>query len=110
MQGKEWKFSPWDRIDVEDPKVTLSGFIDLLEDRYGLALNMLSSGVSILYSDFMNKKKVEERKNMTVVDIVQSVTHKIIPSTQKFLVLEVLCNDSETDEEVEIPYVRFRLY
>jgi hypothetical protein len=30
-----------------------------LEEQYGVELSMLSSGVTILYSDFMDKKKRE---------------------------------------------------
>jgi hypothetical protein len=32
-----------------------------LEEQYGVELSMLSSGVTILYSDFMDKKKREVR-------------------------------------------------
>lgn len=33
--------------------------------------------MSILYSDFMNKKKKAERMDMSMVDVVQSVTKKV---------------------------------
>lgn len=51
-------FDQWDRIDVYDPNMTLDGLIQYLDERYGAELSMLSSGVTILFSDFMNKQKM----------------------------------------------------
>lgn len=64
IKGREWKWTQWDRIDIRDPSMTLAGLIDYVEGEYGLELTMLSSGVSILYSSYMNKKKMDERKGM----------------------------------------------
>ena len=58
VKSKEWNWTMWDCIDVHEPNMTLDGLIKFLEVEYGLILNMLSSGVTILYSDFMNKKKM----------------------------------------------------
>lgn len=68
----------WDCIDVHEPSMTLSGLMQFLTTEFGLELSMLSSGVtvsnyaisvliklfvslgvSILFSDFMNRKKLE---------------------------------------------------
>lgn len=109
IKGREWKFTPWDKIVVDTPGITLRGLIHFLDENYGLSLNMLSSGVSILYSDFMNKKKMEERMDLAIKQIYESVTKSSLPDTTKYLVLEVIANDVETDEEVELPYLRLRL-
>jgi len=69
---------------------------------------MLSQGVSILFSFFANKKKVEERMAMPMSKIVTSITNKELPPNQLFLVLEVMANDLDTGDEVELPYVKFR--
>jgi ubiquitin-activating enzyme E1 len=47
---------------------------------------------------------------MTLKEVVQSVTKKAIPEQQKYIILELIVNDSESQEEVEIPYLRFKLY
>lgn len=81
-----------------------------MDSEYQVELTMLSTGVSILYSDFMSKKKLKERMGMKVKDIVVSVTKKEFNPNQKYIILEIISNDSETDAEVELPYLRFKLY
>ena len=110
LRGADFNFTPWSRIDIEDPNISLAGLIKYMEDKYGLLLSMLSSGVTILYSDFMPKKKMEERMKMKIFDIVETVTKKKILPAKKYLVLELIVSDCETDTEVEIPYVRFKLH
>jgi ubiquitin-activating enzyme E1 len=60
-----------------------------LEEEFNLDVSMLSSGVSILFSTYGNKKKMAERKLMKLKDIVESVTKATIPSVQKYLIFEV---------------------
>jgi ubiquitin-activating enzyme E1 len=57
IRGSEWKWSPWDRIDINQPNMTVTELIAHLDEKYGLELSMLSSGVTILFSDFMDRKK-----------------------------------------------------
>jgi len=65
--------------------------------------------LGILYSFFANKKKVEEeRKKMPTSKIIESITKTEFPPNQLFIILELIANDLDTDEEVEIPYVKFR--
>jgi len=108
--GKELAWSLWSRIDITDPNMTLNGLCAHLLKTFGVKLTMLSSGVSILYSEYMNKARMMERQTMTIKQIVESVTKKTIPDAQKFLILEYITADPETDEEVSLPYMRFRLH
>jgi ubiquitin-activating enzyme E1 len=65
----------------------------------------MSSGVSMLYSSFMQPKKLQERLNMKISTLVETVSKKPIPDHVKSLVLELCVND-KNDEDVEVPYVR----
>jgi ubiquitin-activating enzyme E1 len=51
---------------------------------------------------------VEERKTMRMTDVITDITKKEFPPNQLFIILEVIANDLDTDEEVELPYIRFR--
>lgn len=108
LKGKEWEWTAWDSLDMNLGDITMGEFMDYFEKEYGLEISMLSYGVSILYSFFANKKKVEERKAMKMTEVITSITNKEFPPNQLFIILEVIANDLETDEEVELPYIRFR--
>mmetsp|Transcript_59 Transcript_59/g.121 ORF Transcript_59/g.121 Transcript_59/m.121 type:complete len:1038 (+) Transcript_59:90-3203(+) len=108
LQGEEWNWTAWDSLDMNEGDITLGEFMDLFEKKYNLEISMISYGVSILYSFFANKKKVEERKKMKMSEVITSINKKEFPPNQLFIVLEVIANDLTTDEEVELPYVKFR--
>lgn len=108
LKGKEWNWTSWDSLDMSIGDVTLGAFMEYFESEYNLEISMLSHGVSILYSFFANKKKVEERKVMKMTEVITSITKKEFPPNQLFIILEIIANDKDTDEEVDLPYVKFR--
>jgi ubiquitin-activating enzyme E1 len=108
LKDKEWEWTAWDSLDMNLGDITMGEFMEYFEKEYNLEVSMLSHGVSILYSFFANKKKVEERKAMRMSEVITSITKKEFPPNQLFITLELIANDLDTDEEVEIPYVKFR--
>jgi|EP00979_Chaetoceros_neogracilis_P004697 ubiquitin-activating enzyme E1 len=108
IKGKEWDWTAWDSIDISKGDITLAELMEHFKTEYNLEISMLSQGVSILYSFFANKKKVAERLPMPMSKIITSITKKEFPPNQLFIILELIANDLDTDEEVEIPYVKFR--
>ena len=109
VRGKDWKWTIWDRIEIDDPDMTLEGLIEHMENTYNYNLTMLSAGVSILYTEYMDRKKVTARMRMTMKELAELVMKKDLPSAQKFLVLEMLCQSNDTDEEVDLPSLRIRI-
>jgi len=104
--GMEWTL--WDRFDVDEGhEVTLKEFIDLFKEKHKLEVTMISSGVSILYSFFTNRKKLQERMGLTMSQLVTEVSKIEFKPSQKFITFEICCND-ENDDDVEVPYVRYR--
>ncbi|CAO3647182.1 unnamed protein product [Mucor fragilis] len=101
------KFTLWDRFDI-DKDITLQEFIDYFQNEHKLEVTMVSSGVSMLYSFFMNKKKAAERLNMKLSQVVETVSKKPIPSHVKSLIFEICVNDAD-DEDVDVPYVRVKI-
>ena len=69
---------------------------------------MISSGVSILYSFFTNAKKLKERMPMTMGQLVVEVSKTNVRDKQNYFTMEICCNDVETDEDVEVPFVRYK--
>ena len=108
IKGKEWNWTAWDSLDINKGDLTLGELMEHFKTEYNLEIQMLSQGVSILYSFFANKKKVAERMPMPMSKIITSITKKEFPPNQLFIILELIANDLDTDEEVEIPYVKFR--
>ncbi|RGB35422.1 ubiquitin-activating emzyme E1 [Rhizophagus diaphanus] len=100
----ETEWSLWDRFDIEGD-LTLQEFLDYFKKNHELDVTMLSCGASMLYAFFLQGKKREERKNMRLSELVESIAKKPIPPHVKALTLEMVVND-RNEEDVEVPYVR----
>lgn len=97
----------WDRFDIEGD-IKLSDLIDHFEKKEGLEITMLSYGVSLLYASFFPPKKLKERVNLPITELVKLITKKDIPPHLKTMILEI-CADDKEGEDVEVPYVTIHL-
>ncbi|GAA5918144.1 hypothetical protein JCM6882_007288 [Rhodosporidiobolus microsporus] len=101
----EWTL--WDSIKIEGD-ITLEELVKRIKTDHNLELTMLSSGVSMLYSGFMPKKKLEERLKMPLSTLVETVSKKPIPDHVKDIVFEMMV-ETEEGEDVEVPYLKVRI-
>lgn len=62
----------------------------------------------MLYSSWMPKKKLDERLKMPMSQLVETVSRKAIPEHVRDIVCEIMVND-DTDEDVEVPYLKIRI-
>jgi len=105
---KEHVWTLWDRFDIyEGRDILLKDFVAYFTDKYQLEVVMISCGVSILYSNFMSKSKLEERMTMPMSKLATTITKTELQEKQRYLIFEVCCSD-EDGEDVETPYVRYR--
>ncbi|RXK40091.1 ubiquitin-activating enzyme E1 [Tremella mesenterica] len=98
----ETDWTLWDRFDISG-NPTLQEFLDWFKENHHLEVQMVSQGVSMLWSSFVPPKKAAERMNMRMSELVEHVSKKPIPPWTKNLLVEVMVND-ENDEDVEVPY------
>eukprot|EP01114_Cavostelium_apophysatum_P002407 TRINITY_DN1214_c0_g1_i1.p1 TRINITY_DN1214_c0_g1~~TRINITY_DN1214_c0_g1_i1.p1 ORF type:complete len:1031 (-),score=362.58 TRINITY_DN1214_c0_g1_i1:41-3133(-) len=104
-----WSWSLWDRFDVDEGRdITLKEFIDYFKNKHQLEVTMISSGVSMIYSFFMAKDKLTERLPKKVSEVISSISKQPLPEKKDYLTLEICVNRIEDDEEVDVPYVRYK--
>ncbi|OXB40053.1 hypothetical protein LQV05_000119 [Cryptococcus neoformans] len=99
----ETEWTLWDRFEIE-ANPTLQQFLDWFQENHKLEVQMVSQGVSMLWSSFVPSKKAADRMTMRMSELVEHVGKKPIPPHVKNLLVEVMVND-ENDEDVEVPYV-----
>ncbi|KAF1788615.1 Ubiquitin-activating enzyme E1, Cys active site [Phytophthora cactorum] len=106
LKGEEYKWTAWDRLEVDRGDMTLKEFLAYFEKEYDAEVSMLSYGVTILYAMYSAKSRSKERMAMKISDLVRTVTKKPIDPKLKYLILEVCAMDAE-GEDVELPYLRY---
>jgi len=105
-----WKWSLWDRIEVDARGLSLKQFIDHVEDKLGLQISMLSYGNSLIYNQFGmgNKKKIAERLQMPIGGAIETVAKVELADKTRYVILEACVNDDD-DNEIDIPFIRCRI-
>ncbi|KAE8895698.1 Ubiquitin-like modifier-activating enzyme 1 [Phytophthora fragariae] len=106
LKGEEYKWTAWDRLEVDRGDMTLKEFLAYFEKEYDAEVTMLSYGVTILYAMYSQKSRSKERMAMKISDLVRTVTKKPIDPKLKYLILEVCAMDAD-GEDVELPYLRY---
>lgn len=111
LKDKTWTL--WDRFEIDGRKaeggeMTIGQLIEHFKNEHKLEVQMLSSGVTLLYSFFIAPNKKKERLQMTVSQAVKEIGKREIGEHEQYLVLDVCVNDLEEDEDQDVPYVRYR--
>ncbi|KAG0664172.1 E1 ubiquitin-activating protein [Monosporozyma unispora] len=97
----------WDRFDINGD-ITLRALLDHFEKEEGLEITMLSYGVSLLYASFFPPKKLKDRYDLPITQLVKLVTKNEVPSHVRTMILEI-CADDKQGEDVEVPFITIHL-
>lgn len=105
----EWRWSIWDKLDVDEGDITLQQYIDHFKEKLGLTVSMISAGRSMLYYHFGGPvlAKFQPRLGQPLSRVIQDVTKTEAGPAERFFLLETQVTD-DNDEDVEIPSVRFK--
>jgi len=105
---KDKSFTLWDRFEISlGSDVTMQEFLAHFNKTYKFEITMMSCGAAVLYSMFGNKKKMAERMTMKMSEIVKDVTKNEFLPKQKYLNMEVCCQDEE-GEDVDVPFIKYQ--
>lgn len=74
--SQDFHFTQWDVIDITGD-MTVQMLIEYMAENFGVELSMLSAGVVILFSEFIDRKKQAERKAMTLRQLYETVGKKV---------------------------------
>ncbi|CDF88691.1 BN860_16182g1_1 [Zygosaccharomyces bailii CLIB 213] len=97
----------WDRFDIYED-IKLSDLIKHFQEKEKLDITMLSYGVSLLYASFFPPKKLKERLNLRITELVKFITKTEVPPHVHTMILEI-CVDDVDGEDVEVPYITIHL-
>ena len=100
------EFTMWDRFELEG-EMTLQQFLDYFKNEHKMIITMLSQGVSLLYANFFDAKKQQERLALPLTRVVELGTKKKIEPWVRSLVFELCCSDLNDEDIDETPYVRY---
>jgi len=101
---ENWSWTLWDRFDI-DGDITLQEFLNYFKEKHQLEVTMISCGVSMIYSFFLNKDKLAERLPKKLSEVVSIVSKQPISDKKRSLTFEICVNRIEDDEEVDVPFV-----
>uniref|UniRef100_A0A0D6R658 Ubiquitin-activating enzyme E1 C-terminal domain-containing protein n=1 Tax=Araucaria cunninghamii TaxID=56994 RepID=A0A0D6R658_ARACU len=98
----------WDKFELDCVEMSLQSFLAEFKRQHGLEVNMIMFGKSLLYAEFLNKKKMQERMSLTLLDLVLIVGKVTIPISENKLILSLTCTDAD-DLDVEVPDIIVRV-
>ncbi|GBG84988.1 hypothetical protein CBR_g39452 [Chara braunii] len=106
--GRTLAWTLWDRFEMDGINMTLEQFLKEFSRQHGLEITMLSFGKSLLYAEFLPKKRMSERLPMTMQELVSVIGKAVVPSNEKWLTFSISCTDVHGND-VEVPDLSLRI-
>eukprot|EP01018_Ginkgo_biloba_P026634 Gb_11430 [translate_table: standard] len=103
-QNEPLVWTLWDKFEMDCIGMSLQTFLAEFKRQHGVEVNMIMYGKSLLYAEFLTKKKLQERMSLTLLELVLNVGKVTVPMTENKLILSLTCTDAN-DIDVEVPDV-----
>ncbi|KAJ0405071.1 hypothetical protein P43SY_001215 [Pythium insidiosum] len=81
-------------------------FLEYFTKEYDAEISMISYGTTMLYATYSQKSRSQERMEMKMSELVETLTKK--PVDAKYLILEV-CADDADGEDIDLPSIRYKI-
>jgi len=69
-----------------------------------LQITMLSFGKSLLYAEFLPRKKLQDRMPLSLIDLITTIGKVTLPPSETTISFSISCTDAKGDD-VEVPDV-----
>lgn len=92
----------WDKFEMNCVGMSLETFLGEFKQQHGLEITMLSYGKSLLYAEFVPKKKLQERMRLTLLELIAAVGKVTIPVTESKVIFSLSCSDA-SENDVDVP-------
>ncbi|XP_075546147.1 ubiquitin-like modifier-activating enzyme 1 [Dermacentor variabilis] len=99
------EFTLWDCLEVEG-KITLSQFLEHIENEHNVKIIAVSEGERVLYATFQPSSK--SRLELSMSEVVEEVSKQKIDPDKRALIFELTCKNMN-GQDVELPRVRYML-
>lgn len=100
------EYTMWDTFIIQG-EMTLSQIIDAFNKLYDIEIDTITYGNFMLFSPFINQKKLQARMNMNIRDIIE--TELNIKLTNSAINLQICANIDDEDDDTELPEVLYML-
>ncbi|KAG0581190.1 hypothetical protein KC19_4G230900 [Ceratodon purpureus] len=94
----------WDRFEMDCQNMSLETFLAEFQRQQGLEITMLSFGKSLLYAEFLPRKKLQDRMPLSLIDLITTIGKVTLPPTETTISFSISCTDAK-GEDVEVPDV-----
>ncbi|KAJ7561520.1 hypothetical protein O6H91_03G031500 [Diphasiastrum complanatum] len=104
VQGTPLTWTLWDRFEMDCVDMKLEKFLAEFKRQHGLDITMISYGKSLLYAEFLPRKKLQDRMSLTLLELITVVGKVTIPAIESKAIFSISCTDAN-DNDVEVPDV-----
>ena len=106
-EGKKLEFTLWDRCDMKGP-LTLDAFIQHFTSHYGVTLDTLTYGTTILVSAFSNQKKLKKLLKKDMLKVLSKQVEGFEPPMNSIYLIFEGVGCAPNGEPVVLPTIRYQ--